>query len=317
MWRMSSKGVRRAENLTRGPPRVWQGQEAVTTLRDGGQRDEGMLSEPRSQGCQAGVGSERGHSLCWKCCPSEGWGRHPGSSLPPMFSPPTGASHPYICSVIQLCPTLHDPMTVACQGPLSMEFPRQEYWSGLPCPPPGDLPDSGSLSSPALAGGLFTTEPHAAFHPAGSQLTRELICRGWSPKTQSGQEGRAKTGSKSNQPQPQSRPRQECTLYAQSPLESLHRVQFSSVVQSCPTLCYPMDCSTPGFPVHHQLPELAQIHVHQVGDAIQPSHPLSSLLLLPPVPPSSRVFSKKSVLLIRWPFSPSLLELQLQHQSFQ
>ena len=50
----------------------------------------------------------------------------------------------------------------------------------------------------------------------------------------------------------------------------------SSVTQSCPTLCDPMDCSTLGFPVHHQLPELAQTHVHQVGDAVQPSHPLSS-----------------------------------------
>ena len=52
-------------------------------------------------------------------------------------------------------------------------------------------------------------------------------------------------------------------------------VQFSSVPQSCPTLCDPMNCSTPGLPVHHQLPELAQTHVHWVGDAIQPSHPLS------------------------------------------
>ena len=50
----------------------------------------------------------------------------------------------------------------------------------------------------------------------------------------------------------------------------------SSITQSCPTLCDPMECSTPGFPVHHQLPELAQAHVHSVGDAIQPSHPLSS-----------------------------------------
>ena len=51
---------------------------------------------------------------------------------------------------------------------------------------------------------------------------------------------------------------------------------ISSVTQSCPTLCDPMDCITPGFPVHHQLPELAQTNVHRVGDAIQPSHPLSS-----------------------------------------
>ena len=56
---------------------------------------------------------------------------------------------------------------------------------------------------------------------------------------------------------------------------SLSLVQFSSVAQSCSTLCDPMDCSMPGFPVHHQLLELAQTHVHLVGDAIQPSHPLS------------------------------------------
>ena len=53
-------------------------------------------------------------------------------------------------------------------------------------------------------------------------------------------------------------------------------VQFNSVAQSCQTLCDPMDCSMPGLPVHHQLPELAQTHVHQVSDAIQPSHSLSS-----------------------------------------
>ena len=52
--------------------------------------------------------------------------------------------------------------------------------------------------------------------------------------------------------------------------------QFSSVAQSCLTLCDPMNCSMPGLPVHHQLPELAHTHVHQVGDAIQPSHPLST-----------------------------------------
>ena len=60
------------------------------------------------------------------------------------------------------------------------------------------------------------------------------------------------------------------------PFLSLISVQFSSVAQSCPTLCDPMDCSTPGLPVHHQLPEFTQTHVHRVVDAIQPSHPLSS-----------------------------------------
>ena len=58
-------------------------------------------------------------------------------------------------------------------------------------------------------------------------------------------------------------------------------VQFSSVTQSCPTLCDPMNRSTPGLPVHHQLPEFTQTHMHQVGDAIQPSHPLLS-----PSPPA-------------------------------
>ena len=59
-------------------------------------------------------------------------------------------------------------------------------------------------------------------------------------------------------------------------------VQFSSVTQSCPALCDPMNRSTPGLPVHHHLPEFTQTHAHRVSDAIQPSHPLSPLLLLPP-----------------------------------
>ena len=107
------------------------------------------------------------------------------------------------------------------QAPLSMKFSRQEYWGGSPCPPPGDLPNPrikpSSLTSPALAGGVFTTSTT------------------W---------------------------------------EALSGV--SSVVQLCPTLCEPMDCSTPGFPVHHQLWEPAQTHAHRGGDAIQPSHPLFS-----------------------------------------
>ena len=82
-------------------------------------------------------------------------------------------------------------------------------------------------------------------------------------------------------------------------LPDISTVQFSSVAQSCLTLCNPMDCSTPGFPVHHQLLELAQTHVHRVSDAIQPSHPVSSPS--PSISPSIRVFSSESVLHIRWP----------------
>ena len=62
-----------------------------------------------------------------------------------------------------------------------------------------------------------------------------------------------------------------------------------------------MNHSTPGLPGHHQLPEFTRTHVHQVSDAIQPSHPLRPLLLLPPIPPSIRVFSNESTLRMRWP----------------
>ena len=70
-------------------------------------------------------------------------------------------------------------------------------------------------------------------------------------------------------------------------------VQFSSVAQSCLTLCDPMDCSTPGVPVHHQLAEFTQTHVHWVNDAIQPSHPLSS-----PSPPAPNVSQHQG--LFKW-----------------
>ena len=74
---------------------------------------------------------------------------------------------------------------------------------------------------------------------------------------------------------------------------NLSIIQFSSVAQSCPTLCDPMDCSMPGFPVHHQIPELAQTYVHQIGDAIQPPHPLSS-----PSPPAFNLSQHQS--LFQW-----------------
>ena len=120
----------------------------------------------------------------------------------------------------------------------------------------------------------------------------------------------------------------------------INSVQFSRSVIS--VSLRPHESSTPGLPVHHQLPELTQTHVHRVSDAIQPSHPLSSpftnsqsllklmsiesvmpsnhlilyhpLLLPPPIFPSIRVFSNKSVLHIRW---PKYWEFQLHHQSFQ
>ena len=77
-------------------------------------------------------------------------------------------------------------------------------------------------------------------------------------------------------------------------------VQFSSVTQSFMTVCDPVECSMPGFPVHHHLLELAQTHVHRVSDATQPSHSLSSPFP-PSIFPTVRVFSNESALWIRWP----------------
>ena len=125
--------------------------------------------------------------------------------------------------VAKSCPTLATSLTIAFQVSLSMEFSRQEYWSGLPFPSPGDLPSPGiEPGSPTLQADPLLTELH-----------------------------------------------------------QFSSVQFSSVAQSCLTLFDPMNCSTPGLPVHHQLPEFTQTHVYRVSDAIQPSHSLSS-----PSPPA-------------------------------
>ena len=93
-----------------------------------------------------------------------------------------------------------------------------------------------------------------------------------------------------------------------------YSVQFSSVAQSCQTLCYPMNRSTPGLPVHHQLLEFTQTHIHRVSDVIQPSHPLSS-----PSAPAPNPSQHQS--LFQWVNSShevaKVLEFQLQHHSFQ
>ena len=146
---------------------------------------------------------------------------------------------------LQSCSTLHHVWlfatlwTVARQTPLSMGFSRPQYWSGLPHPPPGDLPDSDSgieptCVTPSALDGFFTTSATWEVHTFRSGQYIDIDT-------------------------------------SQS---------VSSVTQSCPTLCDPMNCSMPGLPVHQQLPESTQTHVHWVGDAIQPSYPLLS----PPPP---------------------------------
>ena len=95
---------------------------------------------------------------------------------------------------------------------------------------------------------------------------------------------------------------------------SLAKAVLSSVAQLCPTFCDPMNCSVPGLPVHHHLPEFTPTHVHRVSDAIQPSHPLLS-----PSPPALNLSQHQD--LFQWVSSlhqvAKVLEFQLQHQSFQ
>ena len=116
------------------------------------------------------------------------------------------------------------PWTVAHEAPLSMEFSRQEYWSGVPFPTPGYLPDLG------------IRDRQIKMTMRYNYLLRLVKI--------------IKVTIADNTKQ---------------------LVQFSSVTQLCLTLCNPEDCSTPGLPVHHQLPELTQTHFHWVGDVIQPS----------------------------------------------
>ena len=93
-----------------------------------------------------------------------------------------------------------------------------------------------------------------------------------------------------------------------------HISQFSSVAQSCPTLCDPTNCRTPGLPVHHHLPEFTQTHVHRISDAIQPSHPLLS-----PSLPAPKLSQHQSLFqwVISLPEVARVPEFQLQHHFFQ
>ena len=139
-------------------------------------------------------------------------------------------------------------LTVAYQAPLSVGFSRQNYCSGLPFPSPGDLSDAGtepvSLMSPALAGRFFSTSAtwEAALNKSISGASAFLLWNGEMT---------------------------DCLWW------------FSSVAQSCLTLCDPMNHSTPGLPVHHHLLEFTQTQVHRVRDAVQPCHPRLS-----PSPPA-------------------------------
>ena len=151
-----------------------------------------------------------------------------------------------------------------------MEFSRQEHWSGLSFPTPEDLPDLGiepmSLASPALAGRFFTTSTTWEA-PIYYYFSFVLEMNFSSVQSLSRNEF---TGMNLS-----------CTtislvfIIQSFFLGSVQfsSVHFSSVAQLCQTLCDPMNHSTAGLPVHHQLPEFTQIHVHRVSNAIHPSHP--------------------------------------------
>ena len=115
-------------------------------------------------------------------------------------------------------------------------------------------------------------------------------------------------------PSPTPRGGEEVLASIREGMDNPSSVQFSSVAQSCPTIWDPMNRSTPGLPVHHQLPEFTQTHVHQVRDAIQPSHPRSS-----PSPPAPNPSQHQN--LFQWVNSlheaGKVLEFQLQHHSVQ
>ena len=160
-----------------------------------------------------------------------------------------------LCLVSQSCLTLCHPMD--CSPPGSSVhgiLQARTMECGWPCPPPGDLPNLGvELRSHALQ---EDTDSYHLSHQGSLFKVYSLMF--W----------------------------YVYTLWNNHYNHTCHfyRVQFSSVAQLCPTCCNPMDCSMPGFPVHHQLLELTQTHVHQVSDTIQPPHPVSS-----PSPPAFKL----------------------------
>ena len=206
------------------------------------------------------------------------------------------------------------PWTATHQAPPSMGFSRQEYWSGVPMKQTNPLllesrkaQDTTGLHCESVLSGKTMGETVTS-----SRVLRDKSRWGkWAARTEKqllhtcGEAGSLGPWGPETHPRNSSkgtcyRVKKTDTRQFLQTLPKLTDVQFSSV-QLRPTLCNPMNRSTPGLPVHHQLPEFTQTHVHWVSDAIQPSHPL-----LAPSPPalnlsSIRVFSNESTLRIRWP----------------
>ena len=154
-----------------------------------------------------------------------------------------------------------DPMDCSATGSSVHWISQAKLLEWLPFPSPRDLPDPGiKPSTPSLQAKSLPTES------SGRPISQ----------SQRNEHNKTKTDTFATI--------QWHQLSSPKLLLLFSSVQFSSVTQSCPTLCDPMNCSMPALPIHHQLPEFTQTHVHQIGDAIQPSHPLTSPSLPAPNP---------------------------------
>ena len=194
-----------------------------------------------------------------------------------------------------------DPMDCSPRGfSVHGDSPGKNIKNGLPCPPPGDLPNLGiTPTSPALQESVHSLPKMWILYQLshlGSPRTLMWVAY---PLPRGSSQPRNRTGVSSVA-------RRFFTNWAMR--EAHIKFQFSSVAQSSQTLCDPMNYSTPGLPVHHQLPEFTETHVHRVSDAIQPSHPMSS-----PSPPAPNPSQHQS--LFQWVNSShevaKVLEFQL------
>ena len=244
-----------------------------------------------------------------------------------------------VCVSAQLCPTLCDPMDCSLPGSSvhGISQARILEWVAISSSEGSSQPREWTRVS-SIAGGFFTTEPPGTFRAPGSscwsmQIYSVLWGHDYNPwwpldqeiwgvlledncKNQSSWWGYQLLSEESFWAVARQRGvhKDGTSLFIFSRSTSLALVQFSSVTQSCPTLCNPMNRSTPGLPVHHQLLEFTQTHVHWVSYAIQPFHPPSSASL-----PAFNLSQPQG--LFKWVSSShevaKILEFQLQHQSFQ
>ena len=203
-------------------------------------------------------------------------------------------------SHVWLCAT---PWTAAYQAPPSVGFSRQEYWSGLPFPFPGDLPNPGiKPGSPTLQADSLPSESPGTKRKTNIRYylyVESKIRYKWIYL-----QNRNRPLNKTSLWLPKGKEQGEEKIWSLGLTDTHCSVQSLSHVW----LCDPMNCSTSGLPVHHKLLEFTQTHVHQVSDAIQPSHPLSS-----PSPPASNPSRHQS--LFQWVNSShevaKVLEFQL------